>query len=280
MFVQTTLEDFLARLITDLLSDFLFRIVFFIVGIIAIFVIQFLIIKAIKRIGKLSLDVVNGVKFLLRLATAVAVLMLITSVFGLPNEVVFLIGAVFGAIVSFSSAQVIQNFVAGLYLLLTRPFIVGDLIAIGTVEGMVDSISLNYTKIRTMDGLYQFTPNKSIISASIVNYNQRVKKKALKEDQIEKRKSFSVIPSSTRQVRYSFNWGVPIGNLEQDKANIKQICNKYKPIFGQEPKFFLINVSHRLKFKFIITTDTGEKIINFGNDFRNELVDLFHNPKI
>ncbi|MFX1250556.1 MAG: mechanosensitive ion channel family protein [Promethearchaeota archaeon] len=277
MFVQIPLEDFLINLISDLIfSDFLFRIALFIVGIIVIFIIQFLIIGAVKRIENIPGDVVNGIKFLLRLAIAIAVLMLIAGLFGLSPEALFFIAAVFGAIVSFSSAQVIQNFIAGLYLLFTRPFIVGDLVAIGDVEGVVDSISLNYTKIRTMDGLYQFTPNKNIMNTSIVNYNQQARKKALNEGRDQKRRRLSVILSSRSQVRYSFDWKVPIGDLDRDKAKIKQVCKKYTPIFGQEPKFSLIQISHCLKFKFIITTDTGEKIINFGNAFRNELVDLFH----
>ncbi|MFX0095361.1 MAG: mechanosensitive ion channel family protein [Candidatus Hodarchaeota archaeon] len=277
MFVQTSLQEFLSNLITILTSfNFILNLTLFVLGISALFIIQFLILAAVKRIKNISLDMVNGIKILLRLTIAVVVLMIITSLFGLPPQATFLIGAVFGAVISFSSAQIIQNFVSGLYLLLTRPFIVGDLIAIGDREGVVVEISLNYTKLRTTDTIYQLTPNRIILNTPIVNYNHWVKKKAAKAIRGQQRDRFTDILSKSREVRYSFDWGVPIGNLAQDKMKINQICEKYESLFGHKPEFFLVKVSHRLKFKFIIRTDTGEKIINFANDFRNELVSLFH----
>lgn len=74
----------------------------------------------------------------------------IIRVGGLDTQWFVAFSAPGGAAVGLASTQTIGNFIAGLYLLAARPFKVGDYVRLGTIEGVVQEITINYTKILTI----------------------------------------------------------------------------------------------------------------------------------
>jgi small conductance mechanosensitive channel len=74
--------------------------------------------------------------------------------------------------------DVLRNVLAGIWLLLERPFKIGDLIALIGVDmsGVVQTITLRTTAMRTADGRLAIVPNLTVFSGVIVNssaYAQR-----------------------------------------------------------------------------------------------------------
>ncbi|MHA2297060.1 MAG: mechanosensitive ion channel family protein [Candidatus Hodarchaeales archaeon] len=262
--------------------DLFIRLFIVILGITVIFitqrVFQHIIERSVKKARKVSLDVINGLKVIVRVIAATAILYVIMIAFELSLEEIIGVSAFLGAIVSFGSAQAIQNFIAGVYVLVTRPFGVGDLISTGTAEGFVTEISLNFTRLRTINDNYHYIPNKKILSTNIINYNRKKAYEITDESPIYNIKELSRLLSAEEIIRYSFEWGAPLGNLKKAKEKIKHVCDKYEPLFGYLPEFFLYSISHRMIFKFIITTDddSGEKIIKHLTDFRDEIALNFH----
>ena len=57
------------------------------------------------------------------------------------------------------SSQTINNIVAGFYVIASRHFRVGDYVKIGDVEGQVEEISINYTKLYTPSFNLLVVPN-------------------------------------------------------------------------------------------------------------------------
>ena len=238
---------------------------------------QLIISRAIKRTQGVYLDdVINGIRVIIRLGAGIAVLYAIILIYGLPAEINLMIATIIGAIVSFSSITAIQNFVAGLFILITTPFGIADLVSINGVEGIVSEISLNYTKLRTLDRSYQYIPNKNIINAVIINFNREMKENQEKRNKLTDISSIREIFTRKEVVRYSFQWGAPLGNLDEAKIKINTVCKKYEPIFGYLPEFFLYTVSHRMEFKFIVFTDKAETILKYVTDFLDEIVLEFH----
>ena len=78
-----------------------------------------------------------------------------------------LIGAT-GLAVSLSLQDVARNFVAGLYLLMERPFRRGDRIVVRTFTGRVEGIDLRTTTLRTDDGQQVIVPNTIIMSEVVL----------------------------------------------------------------------------------------------------------------
>lgn len=63
----------------------------------------------------------------------------------------------------------VANFAAGVSLVITRPFKLGDTILVNNVYGIVEEIKLGYTTLRTEDEELITVPNKSMIGEVIVN---------------------------------------------------------------------------------------------------------------
>ncbi|MBX3454085.1 mechanosensitive ion channel family protein [Ferrovibrio sp.] len=63
----------------------------------------------------------------------------------------------------------LSNYGAGLAIILSRPFVVGDTIEVKHVSGVVEDITLAATRLRNEDGEEITVPNKSINGEIIVN---------------------------------------------------------------------------------------------------------------
>ena len=82
-----------------------------------------------------------------------------------------IIGSV-GLALSLSSQDLLKNFIAGIYLLLERPFGVGDRITVGNYSGRVEFVDLRTTKLRTDDGQEVIVPNTVFLSQVVLKDNR------------------------------------------------------------------------------------------------------------
>ena len=67
----------------------------------------------------------------------------------------------------------LSNYAAGLIIILTRPFVVGNTIAVSEVSGVVEDIKLPATTLVGEDGELITVPNKDIVGRVIVNSHAR-----------------------------------------------------------------------------------------------------------
>jgi small conductance mechanosensitive channel len=74
---------------------------------------------------------------------------------------------IFGA--SFAVQGLLSNYGAGLSIIFTRSFSVGDTITVKNVNGIVEQIKLGYTVIRDEDGVSITIPNKHIVGEILFN---------------------------------------------------------------------------------------------------------------
>ncbi|MGZ5208371.1 MAG: mechanosensitive ion channel family protein [Sulfuricurvum sp.] len=63
----------------------------------------------------------------------------------------------------------VANFAAGISLVISRPFKIGDTISVNNIYGIVEEIKLAYTTLRTEDEEIITVPNKNMIGEVIVN---------------------------------------------------------------------------------------------------------------
>lgn len=73
-----------------------------------------------------------------------------------------------GVAIGFAFKDILQNFMAGILLLLREPFSVGDQIASGDYEGTVEAIETRATIINTYDGRRVVIPNSQIYTNPVV----------------------------------------------------------------------------------------------------------------
>lgn len=76
-------------------------------------------------------------------------------------------GGFFGIAIGFASQTAVSNVISGIFLIFERPFDVADAIRVDGQFGMVESIDLLSTKIRTFDNLYWRMPNEKLHKSDI-----------------------------------------------------------------------------------------------------------------
>lgn len=80
---------------------------------------------------------------------------------------------VFGLAVALAVQDIFANFIAGIILLIRRPFRPGDEVQVGYYEGLVEDINLRVSRVRQVDGVAVLVQNSAVLANAIVNYTQR-----------------------------------------------------------------------------------------------------------
>lgn len=77
-----------------------------------------------------------------------------------------------GLAIAFAVQSILENFIAGILILLRRPFRPGDQIRIADFEGTCETVNLRVTRLRDYDGETVLVPNAQVLSAPIVNLTE------------------------------------------------------------------------------------------------------------
>ena len=76
-----------------------------------------------------------------------------------------------GIALGFAAQDTVQNLIAGVTILLDRPFAVGDNIELHETFGTVEEITLRTTRVRTLDNEMAILPNSVVISEKVTNHS-------------------------------------------------------------------------------------------------------------
>jgi small-conductance mechanosensitive channel len=77
--------------------------------------------------------------------------------------------SVVGIVIGLSLQDILKNFFAGVWVLVERPFRIGDTIEVAGYSGSVDEISFRTTQLRTDDGREVIVPNGTFMTSAVVN---------------------------------------------------------------------------------------------------------------
>lgn len=113
------------------------------------------------------------VRYLLLLAGLFAVLVVALAIWGISPGRLVLGGAVTGVLLGIAAQQSLGNVFAGLVLLFTQPFRVGDQVVFragalsGQIAGVVTDLSLTYVRMETSEG-QMMLPNSQALNAAVL----------------------------------------------------------------------------------------------------------------
>ena len=120
--------------------------------------------------AKMERNAANNLVLTFRILILIVAVVSISGIGVLPPEWILSISAIAGAALGFASQKTLGNFLAGLFLLAARPFKVGDYVRLGTVEGVVQEVTINYTKVLTIGNNTVSISNLQILDRDITNY--------------------------------------------------------------------------------------------------------------
>src|SRR5215471_3572631 len=132
-----------------------------------------LVVHAVQRVltrQQLEPTVMRFVGNTLSVILNVTLVVAILGYFGVQTTTFAALIAAAGLAVGTAWAGLLANFAAGAFLLVLRPFKVGDFISAGGITGTVHEIGLFVTTIDTPDNVRTFTGNNKIFSDTIQNF--------------------------------------------------------------------------------------------------------------
>lgn len=135
-----------------------------------------LIVKLLEKLlARANMDEIL-IKFVSSIVSSLLLLFIIIAALDQlgvnTTSLIALIGAA-GLAVGLALQNSLQNFAAGVMLIVFRPFTKGDFVEAGGVAGVVDAISILSTTLHTGDNRVVIVPNGSIYGGAITNYSAR-----------------------------------------------------------------------------------------------------------
>lgn len=108
-----------------------------------------------------------------RAMVAAVALLAILELFGVPVAGLLAGAGVAGLAVSLAAQSTLTNLIAGVTLVMERPFGIGDYVMLGSFEGTVEEISFRSTKLRTPDNCLITVENSKVSADYIQNVTNR-----------------------------------------------------------------------------------------------------------
>lgn len=119
---------------------------------------------------KLDVTLVRYLDSVLGVVLNLLLLLAALSIFGVETtSFAGIIGAA-GVAIGLAWSGLLSNFAAGVFMVVLRPFKVGDMISAAGVTGVVHEVGLFATTIDTADNIRTFVGNNKIFSDTIQNY--------------------------------------------------------------------------------------------------------------
>lgn len=165
-------------LLTFSISGGIIRFLTFIVKPILILVCCKFIIDALLKIisgviSKSHLDqgIAGFVQKAVRIFLWIITIIITADSIGIDTTSLVALVSVVSLALSLSFQNILTNVFSGVIILLSKPFVVGDYVTVGTVSGTVREITLMRTKLATPDNKIELIPNGTIDSANVTNYS-------------------------------------------------------------------------------------------------------------
>lgn len=106
-------------------------------------------------------------------------------------SIFFIMGAVFklnvasliaglgigGLAIALAAKESLENLMGSFTIFLDKPFTVGDVIKVGSVEGTVEHIGFRSTRLRTPEKTYLTVPNKKMVDGDLDNLTMRLQRR-------------------------------------------------------------------------------------------------------
>lgn len=166
-----------------------------------------LIIKLLRRGFKsqhLDLTLINYLVNIIGVTLRIILVIAILSLFGVETTSFAALLAAAGVAIGAAWGGLLANFAAGAFLIIFRPFKLGDFITAGGVTGTVTEIGIFITTINTPDNVVTMVGNNKIFADNIQNYSinpyRRVDLVAQLHHNVDHNEAISLLREKVREI--------------------------------------------------------------------------------
>jgi len=204
--------------------------------------------------------------------------------FELSNELFIALISFLVTAVSLNFRLILNNITSGTLLLTAGQFEVGDLIETNDVQGIIQEINLNYTKIKEFDGVSVQIPNSEIYGSTVVKFTHEKFKifEPLKKEEFKKKKYYKdylklinkILSSNIKTTIYvkpvEILGTLPPENLE---GILSEVFDVYESIFGLRPDYAVDTTTFgRVRINIYLKSDKPSIILNYLDAFLRDLL--------
>jgi small-conductance mechanosensitive channel len=173
---MSDLSDFFSSFY-ELVSSNLYKIVFSIIAVIIIYVVYKLLTRQITKLKeqrRLEENIAFTLKRIFQWLSLLIILAIVFAQFGIEIGIVAgLFALASGTIIGFAAMNTIGNAIAGIIVMISRPFKIGDRILFKNQFADVVAIDLIYTRMKTLDNVMISVPNQELLTSEIDNYGKK-----------------------------------------------------------------------------------------------------------
>ena len=99
--------------------------------------------------------------------------LIVLGILGVNSTGLVTVAGAVGLAFSLAIQDILKNFFSGVYLLLERPFRVGDTIRVKEQQGVVENIGVRTTELRTPENVQVLVPNAVVFAEVVTNHFAR-----------------------------------------------------------------------------------------------------------
>ena len=173
-----TVMEVLGAALEDLVTGFLVRVPLLVLAAIVL-ILALLVIRILMRLIDRGLDrervdfaVQRLISNLLRVGLVTGAVLLALSIGGVQVGAALAAIGLVGLALAFALQNILENFFAGMLILIRKPFGRGDQIETNGFMGTVVDVDLRVTRLRVFDGELVLVPNADVFTHPIVNLTQ------------------------------------------------------------------------------------------------------------
>ncbi len=163
--------------LVEFVSSNLYKIVFSVVAVVIVYVVYRLIARQITKLKeqkKLEEDIAFTLRRILQWLAGLVIVAVVFAQFGIQVGLIAgLLALVGGTIIGFAAMNTLGNAIAGIIVMTSRPFKIGDRIYFNGQFADVTAVDLIYTRMRTLDNVLVSVPNQQLLQSEIDNYEKK-----------------------------------------------------------------------------------------------------------
>lgn len=186
--------------------------------------------------------------------------------------------------ISLNFKLILNNMVSGTLLLAAGQFEVGDLVETNDVQGIIQEINLNYSKIKEFDGVTVLIPNSEIYGSTVVKFTHEKFKifEPLKKEEFSKKKYYKdylkminkILSSNIKTTIYMKPVEI-LGILPPKDIDgiLSGMFDVYEPIFGIRPDYAVDTTTFgRARINLYIKSNKPSIVLNYVDAFLRDLL--------
>ncbi len=194
----------------------------------------------------------------------IAILMLMNNVFGINIGALLAGAGIVAMAIAFAAQNTIANIFGAVSLIVDRPFRIGDRIQVGDKDGVVETIGLRSTQLRSLDGTTWSIPNRTMTDMPIHNCSKR--------------------PNFKEVFVITLTYNSTVDDLRRGKEILHEILDKH-PLFSEkQPPVITFSemADYSLNLQavcFFQTTDFG-KFVKAKEEINFQILEKFTEAKL